>query len=562
MIGVESTDWSAAPVPEQASNLEQEGHPPWLARLLARRGVTDGAGAASFLAPAEDQLHDPAGLEGMDEAVARLRKALDRGERVAIVGDYDVDGVAATAILTAVFSASGLENIAILPHRLREGYGFQPVHVERAQEKGCSVIVTADCGTTAHEAVAAAKDSGVDVVVTDHHLPERPLPEETIEINPHRDSCSYPFTDLSGAGLAFKLAVAFAHAVEQQVPLKSLLRMAALGTICDLVPLIGENRVIAALGLAALPETHSAGLQALIQRAGIRPPFMAADVGFRIGPRINAAGRLDDPQPALDLLLTRDRERAWELANHLEELNRKRQAAEARIMDDARELLVGRSPLPSILLAWSPDWERGVVGVAAGRLARELSRPTVLLSVDGEQATGSGRSLPGIELHRFLEPWRSQLVRFGGHSQAVGLTAPTDRLEVLQQEWEEKAAATWEPELFRRRFEYELDLEPAALNAELLAGLDRLEPFGIGNQQPLIRVGPLSLDGSPRLFGRGHLAARSVSPDGAVVELLGWGWQERLQDLQGRFEALGSLEADRYRQTPVLRLKDSRPFAR
>jgi len=559
---VEPTEWSAAPTPEQASQLEQDGHPPWLAKLLARRGVATGEEAASFLAPAVDQLHDPAGLQGMDEAVGRLQQALDSSERVAIVGDYDVDGVAATAILTAVFSACGLENIAILPHRLREGYGFQPIHVERARSEGCSLIVTADCGTTAHEAVEAAAVAGVDVVVTDHHLPERPLPEGTIEINPHRDSCSYPFAELSGAGLAFKLAVGFARQVEQQVPLKSLLRMAALGTICDLVPLIGENRVIAALGLAALPDTHSAGLQALIQRAGIRPPFLASDIGFRIGPRINAAGRLDDPQPALDLLLTRDRERAWELANHLEDLNRKRQAAEARIMEEARALLVGRRPLPSILLAWSPDWERGVVGVAAGRLARELSRPTVLLSVDGEQATGSGRSLPGIELHRFLEPWRADLVRFGGHAQAVGLTARTDRLEVLQQEWEKEAAATWEPALFRRRLQYELDLEPEALTAELLAGLNRLEPFGIGNQQPLIRVGPLSLDGAPRLFGRGHLAAQSVSPGGAAVELLGWGWQERLSDLQGQFEALGSLEADRYRQTPVLRLKDARPFER
>jgi single-stranded-DNA-specific exonuclease len=559
---VTSTEWSAAPVPEQAAHLEQVGHPRWLAELLARRGVTDGPEADSFLAPAGDQLHDPTGLQGMEEAVARLQKSLDSGERVAIVGDYDADGVAATAILTAVFSACGLENFAILPHRLREGYGFQPIHVERARDKGCSLIVTADCGTTAHVAVEAATAAGVDVVVTDHHLPEEPLPAGTIEINPHRDSCSYPFTDLSGAGLAFKLAVAFARQVGQQVPLKSLLRMAALGTICDLVPLVGENRVIAALGLAALPETHSAGLQALIQRAGIRPPFSAADVGFRIGPRINAAGRLDDPQPALDLLLTRDRERAWELANHLEELNRKRQAAEARIMDDARAQLVSRSPLPSILLAWSPDWERGVVGVAAGRLARELSRPTVLLSVDGEEATGSGRSLPGIELHRFLEPWRADLVRFGGHSQAVGLTAPTKRLQELQQEWEKEAGAAWEPALFRQQFEYELDLEPAALTAELLVGLDRLEPFGIGNQQPLIRVGPLSLDGSPRFFGRGHLAGRSISPDGAAVELLGWGWQERLSDLQGRFEALGSLELDRYRGTPVLRLKDARPFER
>jgi single-stranded-DNA-specific exonuclease len=551
-------EWVAAPVPLAAASLEKGGLPSWLALLLARRGVVDAAGADRFLKPSLDQLHDPFLLAGMEEAVCRLVDARNRGERVAIVGDYDVDGISATAQLLAVFARCGVEAVSILPHRLREGYGFQPVHVERAKALGCGLIVTADCGSSSATAVEAALAAGIGVVITDHHLPGCELPAGTLHINPRQARCTYPFPDLAAAGLALKLSLALAGRCGKAVDPSVLLRIACLGTIADLVPLTGENRVIAALGLTALVETRSHGLKALIQQSGMKPPFTAADIGFRIGPRINAAGRLHDPERALELLMSRDAGRSLELALELDGWNRERQTAEMRVVEEARRRFEARSPLPPILVEWSADWHKGVVGVAAGRVAKDFHRPVVLLAVEGESATGSGRSVPGLELHAFLDGWKERMTRFGGHSQAVGLTVEVARLEELRREWEEGGAA-WPGELLARRYEYELHLQPREVSAALLAQLAALEPFGQGNARPLVRTGPLRLQGEPRLFGNGHLSARARAEDGAAVEMVGWRWQERVGSLRGSFEVLACVEHDAYRGGPVLRLVDSRP---
>jgi len=551
-------EWVAAPVPSAAAGLEQAGLPSWLAILLARRGVEDSAGADRFLKPSLDQLHDPFLLAGMEEAVCRLVDARDRSEKVAIVGDYDVDGISATAQLLAVFAHCGVEAIPILPHRLREGYGFQPVHVERAKAKGCGLIVTADCGSSSATAVEAALAAGIGVIITDHHLPGCELPADALHINPRQARCTYPFPDLAAAGLALKLALALAERCGKPVAPNVLLRIACLGTIADLVPLQGENRVIAALGLAAMVHTRSLGLKALIQQSGMKPPFTAADVGFRIGPRINAAGRLHDPDRALELLMSRDAGRAFELAQELDGWNRERQTAEARVVEEARQRFEARSPLPPILVEWSAEWHKGVVGVAAGRVAKDFHRPVVLLAVEGETATGSGRSVPGLELHGFLAAWKDRMTRFGGHSQAIGLTVEVARLEELRQEWE-TAGESWPAEILARRYEYELHLAPREVSESLLAQLARLEPFGQGNARPLVRTGPLRLQGEPRLFGKGHLSARARGEDGAAVELVGWRWQERLGNLRGSFEVLACVESDTYRGGPILRLVDSRP---
>lgn len=553
-----AAEWIAAPVPDSAADLERVGLPRWMAVLLARRGVTDESGARRFLQPSLDQLHDPFLLHGMEAAVARLLVARDRGEKIAIVGDYDVDGVTATAILLAVLKNCGCDVVPIVPHRLREGYGFQPVHVERARTEGCSVILTADCGSSSITAVEEAQGSGIDVVVTDHHLPGCELPAGTVHINPRQQVCCYPFRDLAAAGLALKLALAFASRCGKELDPAPLLRIACLGTIADLVPLHGENRVIASLGLTALADVRSAGLKALIQQSGIKPPFSAADVGFRIGPRINAAGRLHEAERALELLLSRDPKRAGELAAELDTWNRDRQAEEARVVEEACQMFADLSPLPPILVGWSAEWHKGVVGIAAGRIAKDMHRPTLLLALEEDVATGSGRSIPGLELHDFLSQWKERMVRFGGHSQAVGLTVRQDALEELKREWEE-AGAAWPAGLLARRHEYELQLEPRQLTSRLVAQLGRLEPYGQGNPRPLVRSGPFRLAGPPRLFGNGHLSGRATGSDGSPVDIVGWGWQERAVDLDGSFEALGWIEHDAYRGGPVLRLLDSRP---
>jgi single-stranded-DNA-specific exonuclease len=527
--------------------------------MLARRGVDDASGAEAFLSPDLEQLHAPEELCGMREAVSRLLAAREAGEGVLLVGDYDVDGVSGSALLVAVFSACGLAVETILPDRMREGYGFQPVHVERASAGGARVIVTVDCGTTSYEATAAALALGIDVIVTDHHLPDRPLPDGAILVNPHQPACRYPFKELSGAGLALKLGLAFAAVCDRAVDPRILLRVACLGTIADLVPLRDENRVIASIGLQELGRVRSPGLKALIDVSRVEPPFSTADVGYRLGPRLNAPGRLDSATKSLELLLCRDPERARSLAEELDRFNRERQSEERRVVDEARQDFDGRQPLPAILVAWSEGWHRGVVGVAAGRLARDFNRPVILLAAAGGTATGSGRSIDGIHLHDFLSGWHDDLERFGGHSQAIGMTVETRRLEELRSAWEH-AAHAWEDRVAVRRFEYELELEPRQVSAELLEQLARFEPHGQGNPRPLIRFrGPLLLPWKARTFGKGHLSAVAAGPDGVRIRLLGWGWEQRSAALEGEFEALGFLENDRFRGT-VLRLVDCRGY--
>lgn len=555
--------WIPAPLPEAVERLLADGVPRRLAELLSRRGVGDGAEAEAFLDPSPDHLHDPARLAGLPQAVARILAARERGERVAVVGDYDVDGVSGTALLLAALRACGVAAEAILPHRLREGYGFQELHAERAAESGCRLLVTVDCGTTSIAAARKALAAGIDVVVTDHHLPGDDLPAGVILVNPRQEGCDYPCPDLSGAGLAFKLAQGLLAAVGRAAPLPALLRVACLGTIGDLVPLRGENRTIAALGLRALADTRSVGLRALIRASRLRAPFTASDVGYRLAPRLNAAGRLDDAGRALDLLLTREETTAEALAGELDGLNRDRQSAERQVVEEAREMALAAGDPAPIVVAWSAAWHRGVVGIAAGRLARELQRPTLLLALDGDEAVGSGRSIPGIELHAFLSRWRGEMLRFGGHAQAIGLSVARARLDELRTAWQ-AAAGEWPPERFARAYEYELDLPPAAVGQELLAELERLEPFGQGNPRPLLKVGPLRIVGALRRFGKGerqHLSALAVGEGGGRLPLVGWGWGERAGVLGETFEALGHLELDRYTGGPVLKLVDARPAA-
>ncbi len=553
--------WIRAEIPA-APALEASARSRRSVQLLARRGVTTPEAAGEFLAPALSGLHPAADLLGLGAAVERIDAVRSRGGKLAIVGDYDVDGITATALLAASLRALGIEVETILPRRDAEGYGFQPVHVERAAATGCELLVTVDCGIQSFAGAQEAARRGLDLIVTDHHLPDAELPRPAVVLNPHQPGCRYPFRDLTGAGLALKLAAACLESGGREVPWSGLLRIACLGTIADVAPLIGENRTIAALGLAALAETRSPGLRALLASAGIEPPVRAADVGYRIGPRLNAAGRLESPDPALEVLLTRDARRAAELAEQLGEHNRRRQTLEAAILEEAGAEIAARGDLPPIVVAWRDSWHRGIVGIAAGRLARQLHRPVLLLAVDGERATGSGRSVPGLSLHDFLKPWADRLERFGGHDQAIGLTVRLERLAGLRDELE-SAASIWPEELLSARLEYDDDLDTEEVGEELARTVQELEPFGAAHPEPLFRVGPLRAVGEPRVFGNGHLALRVRSADGGrEVGLLGWGWAAgRSIEWRRPFEILAHLDRDRYRNEPILRLVDARAFA-
>ncbi len=536
-----------------------------LATLLAQRGVTTASEAAAFLAPGIEDLHDPLLLLGMQEALDLLVAAHARGERVAVVGDYDVDGLTATALLLGVFRALGIAAHGILPNRHAGGYGLQPQHVQQADELGCRLLITVDCGIQAHEAIAEATRRGLPVIVTDHHLPANrpgdPALGAAAVINPRQPGCRYPFRDLAGVGLALKVATALLTRFGREIPWPALFRISCLGTIADAAPLTGENRVLASRGLAALASTPSVGLRALLDEAEVAAPVSAHDVGFRIGPRLNAAGRLGAADPALELLLTRDPGRARELAAQLGRCNTERRTLEAQVLADC-EARHADGPVAAVISGWSPAWHRGVVGIAAGRLARRFHRPTLLFAIEDGLAIGSGRSVPGIDLHDFLRPWESRLERFGGHSQAVGLTVRVSALEGLAREWE-AAAAAWPAVRLAITLEYDQELEVSAVTASLLERLARLEPFGVGNPEPVFRMGPCRVSGPLRAFGAGHLGFTARAADGSTVEVVAWQGAQRAAatpgGLDGEFEMLAAVELDRYRNRPRLRLVDFRP---
>ena len=550
--------WVAASVPATCNDLLASGVSPRLAPLLAQRGVETAALAERYLRPSLDHLHDPYDLAGMDAAVAAIDRAREAGRTVVVIGDYDVDGVSATAILLVALRANGLEVDSIIPHRIHDGYGLQPHLVERVVERGAGLLIAVDCGTTSVEAVTAALEAGVEVVIVDHHLPGDPLPDDAVLVNPKQPECSYPCDDLSAAGLSFKLAQAVFSRAGRTFPTAAFLRMAVLGTVADVVPLRDENRVITTLGLDALRGTRSKGLLALFRRASVRAPFKSDDIGFRIGPRINAAGRLDSAADALELLVTQDDRRAETLSQKLEELNSQRRAAEDRVLAQVRERVAARvGGLPPIIVEWSEEWHQGVVGLGASRISREVHRPAIILTVRGELATGSGRSVPGLDLHELLSAFRGEVIRFGGHAQAIGLTVATSGLESLRDRLEATAAGL-DNDLMTRRLRYELELRPEEVTTSLGTELASLEPHGQGNRRPLLRIGPLRALGSPRLFGRGHLRLLAQGEAGGPVRLLGWNWADRAQELGSRFEVLGSLERDRYDGGWDVRLVDAR----
>lgn len=552
-----SAIWRAAQSPASVIRaLEGAGHPPLLARLLARRGVADAESATSFLDPTADRLAQPLDLNGLEAVTQRLQQAARQRESVLVVGDYDVDGIASSALLQAVLTHCGVTCEVALPSRQRHGYGLHPSFVERAVHDRFSLLLTIDCGGNAPQPIGDALAAGLDVIVLDHHLPVSTLPAAALHVNPHFEPAGSPFSGLAASGLAFELSRALSVRAGRSLDPARLASVACLGTIADMVPLRGENRILSAIGLVALERTPSPGLRSLIARAGVRPPFSARDVAFGLGPRLNAPGRLADPDPALRLLLTRERAEADRLADELETVNQRRRTEEARVADEARSRFDAAAP-PGVLVAWDAGWHPGVLGIAAGRLARELGRPTVLLAVQDDLATGSGRSVPGIDLHAYLEPWRGSLRRFGGHAQAVGLTVDASSLEQLATAWEE--AADWPAEKLVPAFEYEVHATIDVLTPALLADLEKLRPWGQDCPEPLVRLDGLRSAVEPRRFGNDHLELQAVDGQGRTVRMVGWRWAPRAAEIAGSFDVLGHLERDRWRDGLRLRLVDTRP---
>lgn len=554
--------WAVTPPPDPAAEAalaEALRLPPTLARLLMQRGLVTADAARRFLRPALDELSDPLDLPDMAPAVETIRAAVRAGRTILVHGDYDVDGQCAAALLTRTLRAAGATVVPFIPHRLRDGYDLGPAGIAAARSAGADLIVTGDCGITAVETVRAARNAGIEVVVTDHHLPGAELPPAVAIVNPRRGDPEAPAADLCGTGVVFKLAQALVPALDlpEHLPLH-LLDLVALATVADVVPLTAENRVLVRWGLKKLADTRWPGLGALIDVAGLRgKTIRAGHVGFVLGPRLNAAGRIGDAMDGLALLLSDDVDDAFERARRLETLNARRQEVDERILDEAIAEVERRDDLDETygLVLAREGWHAGVIGIVASRLVERYGRPSILIALDGEEGKGSGRSIAALDLHGALLTCAPHLVRFGGHKMAAGLTIHREKVNDFRQAFETvtRELLTTDDLVPTQRVDAVVPL--GQLDDETERLLRHLEPCGPGNPAPVFGVaGARGLD--PRAVGTNHV--RFTLDDGSArLGAIGFGWADRVAPDWWRapLDVAFRLERNEYRGTSSLQAR-------
>ena len=531
------------------------------ATVLVRRGLHDPGEARAFLA-CEPPAHDPFLLGDMEQAVERLRAAVAAGERICVHGDYDVDGISATAVAVIVLRELGASVEWRLPSRFEEGYGLAAETIDRLAAEGVHLVLTVDCGITAIEEVARAKELGLDVIVTDHHRPGETLPDcPVVATRPSR----YPCPDLCGTGVVYTLARALFGSGDAAVA--RTLDLVALATIADVVPLVDENRALAAAGLRALARTRRPGLQALMQSANVDPAAVdATAVAFRLAPRINAAGRLGRPDLALDLLLTDDRAEADRLAAQLEDLNRERQGVEERILREATARVDALPPADRArrgYVLWDEGWHEGVIGIVASRLVERFHRPVVLVAKSGESWKGSGRSIPEFDLHGGLAACSDHLHRFGGHRAAAGLSIETSQLEAFADAFGRHADVELADVDLRPLTTIDAIVPAAELTLDLAQELDRLAPFGLGNPEPTLLVASVEATGAGTVGDGKHLRfrVRQQGRDGGSAIGFGLGGQLERLESSGGLDVAFRLKENRWNGTVAPQLVVRRVFA-
>ncbi|WP_052200174.1 single-stranded-DNA-specific exonuclease RecJ [Terriglobus sp. TAA 43] len=554
-----------------AAALEQ---PLWFAQVLVSRGIETPADARRFLIPDMAALHDPMLLGGMKEAVARVLQAVAKREPILIYGDYDVDGTTATVLLkTAIdrITPTGGPSLVRyhIPHRIREGYGIQSSVLAEAATQGIRLVISVDTGIRAFAAAEESKRLGLDLIVTDHHLPDgmQGIPEAIAVINPNQPGCDYPYKELCGAAVAFKLAHALLHAATKPAAdpnayravdflalwdklLPSLLKLVAIATIADSVPLTGENRVIVALGLRALRDQRQSGLRALFDLAGVvsdeeRGPS-ATDIAFRVAPRINAAGRMDVAADVVRMFLARTPEEGAALAAKLHQLNEDRRNVEASVLatleTQMEALRSDESALGTMgcLVLDGEGWHRGVIGILASRVVERMRRPALVIAHEDGQAHGSGRSVSGFHLldaitaaHTETEPLLFD--RFGGHAHAVGFSLPSDRVPLLRERLSTYSLGRLSSAMLQERIAIDAELPSAELNPDLIKKLHLLEPFGQGNREPLFLSRDCQVEEAPKTLKERHIKLRiRISPE-STVDCLGWSreivWPEKIAEM-------------------------------
>jgi single-stranded-DNA-specific exonuclease len=536
---------------------------PTVARLLCLRGLSDPADAQRFLNPSLDHLHDPFKLADMDRAIPRLERAIAQRERIAIHGDYDVDGITSTVILRRALELLGGTVVHFIPERLRDGYGLQPPAIDRLHADGVSLIVSVDCGIRGTEAARRARDLGVDLIITDHHEPDGQLPPALAVINPKRHDCAYPDKYLAGVGVALKVVQALCTRAGKGRWLPGFVKVAAVGTLADVVPLVGENRVISRLGLASLSKgPHTIGLRALLDVTGLSGKTIDSyQVAFMLAPRVNAAGRMSTADIATRLLLATDEGMADEaraLAQQLDEENVRRQQEEFELVTQARKAIETDPAVGAhnVLVVGGDGWHRGVIGIAASKLVDAYHKPAIVLSIDGDVAHGSCRSIPDFDILTALERCADLFVRFGGHRQAAGLTMEAARVAEFRARINAYADEILEPDQLRPRLRIDGPLHLKGITHDLVRGLDSMSPYGLANPRPVFHAGVVEIVDGPRPLKDRHLKM-TFNQDGRRFRAIAWRAVEQAEFLEKNRSGVNlafSLDRNEYQGETYLEL--------
>ena len=539
------------------------GVSPVTARLLCIRGLGAPDDARRFLSPRIDDLYDPFRLAGMSIAVDRILRAIGSKDRIAIHGDYDVDGVTSTVILRRALELLGANVVHFIPERFRDGYGLQPASIDRLQQEGVRLIISVDCGIRADEAATRARELGIDLIITDHHEPGAELPHALAVINPKRHDCTYPDKNLAGVGVALKLVQALCTCTGHANWLPAFVKVAAIGTLADVVPLTGENRIIAKLGLGMLSKgPHKVGLRALLDVCGLTGREIDSyHIGFVVAPRVNAAGRMSTPDIAARLLLAADEamgEEAKALAEQLDAENLRRQRQEADIVAEARKIVetdleVGAR---TVIVVAGEGWHRGVIGIVASKLVDAFHRPAIVISTEGDVAHGSCRSIPSFNMLAALEACAELMSKFGGHKQAAGLTIETSRIRELRARVNDFADASLTPDDLRPRLWIDGSLTFRSINEQVVSELSTLAPFGAGNPCPIFRTSRVEIVDGPRRLKDRHLKM-AFKQDGRILRGVAWRACEResfVTEHRAAIDLAFSLENDVYNGERYLQL--------
>ncbi|HHU69321.1 MAG TPA: single-stranded-DNA-specific exonuclease RecJ, partial [Thermoanaerobacterales bacterium] len=473
------------------------GLPRILIRLLIDRGIKSVEEAKIFLNPKLDYLHDPFLMKDMDKAVDRINKALKDKEKIMIFGDYDVDGITATALLIKVFKLWGKDLLYYLPNRIEEGYGLNKKGINYAHAEGVSLIITVDCGISSFEEIDYAKTLGIDIIITDHHEPHEITPEAYGILNPKQKNCLYPYKELAGVGVAFKLCCGIVYNKKSNNNLFSFLDLVTIGTIADIVPLTGENRILVTHGLQLLNKTKNPGIIALKEVCDLsNSDINVGNISFMLAPRINATGRVGNPDLGVELLTCSSNEKAQELAICLDKLNKERQTIELAILEQSREIISKNIDLSKekVIILASENWHPGVIGIVASKITEEYSRPSILISIEENVCKGSGRSIPSFDLFQAVKECEEYLVKYGGHEQAMGLTINRDKIQDFRIALNRIADKRLSAEELQPSIRIDTNINPEDISLELIENLDKMKPYGVGNPTPVFVSNHLKID--------------------------------------------------------------------